>query len=240
MPVDKNSSPLMQQLALELGPPPPPTFDSFFPGRNAATFAALRAALASGARCIYLWGPQASGKTHLLRAFVAQRGEPARYAGPGDHFDDSVDDCVDNATGESAFAADDVQRLDMVGQVALFDLYNRYRSSGGTLLAAGDRPPAELPLREDLRTRLGSALVLHLAPLSDEEKAAALSEHARQRGFRIAPELIEYVLKQVQRDMGTQMAVVAALDRTSLERKRPVTLPLVREVLKLLTIKEPR
>jgi len=89
-------------------------------------------------------------------------------------------------------------------------------------------------LREDLRTRLGSGLVLRLEPLSDDEKAAALSEHAHQRGFRIAPELIEYVLNHVKRDMGTQMAVVATLDRVSLERKRPVTLPLVREVLKSL------
>jgi DnaA family protein len=221
----------MQQLALELGPPPPPTFDSFFPGRNAASFAALRAALRDGERCIYLWGPQASGKTHLLRAFVAEpRQQVSRYAAPGDS--------LDNAAGETCLAADDVQSLDMVGQVALFDLYNRFRAAGGTLLAAGDRPPAELPLREDLRTRLGSALVLRLAPLADEEKAAALSEHARQRGFRIAPELIEYVLKQVRRDMGTQMAVVAALDRVSLERQRPVTLPLVREVLKLLDLKK--
>ena len=141
--------------------------------------------------------------------------------------------------GETALAADDVQHLDMVGQIALFDLFNRFRSSGGTLLAAGDRPPAELPLREDLRTRLGSGLVLRLQPLSDEEKAAALSEHAHQRGFRIAPELIEYVLHHVKRDMGTQMAVVAELDRVSLERKRPITLPLVREVLKLLSIKRP-
>jgi DnaA family protein len=226
----------MQQLALELGPPPPPTYDSFFPARNAASFEALRAALAAGEQYIYLWGPRGSGKTHLLRAFVADAAaravEPtrARYAAPGDSIDDR--------SGETAMAADDVHRLDMVGQIALFDLYNHFRGSGGTLLAAGDRPPADLPLREDLRTRLGSGLVLRLEPLSDEEKAAALSEHARQRGFRIAPELIDYVQRHVKRDMGTQMAVVAALDRISLEKKRPVTLPLVREALKSLEIKK--
>jgi DnaA family protein len=219
----------MHQLALELGPPPPPTFESFFPGRNAAAFSALRSALQGGERCIYLWGASGSGKTHLLRAFAVEaqdEGRCARYAGPGDSIDDHA--------GETALAVDDAHRLDMVGQIALFDLYNRFRTSGGTLLTAGDRPPAELPLREDLRTRLGSGLVLRLEPLSDEEKAAALSEHAHQRGFRIAPELIEYVLNHVKRDMGTQMAVVAELDRVSLERQRPVTLPLVREVLKSL------
>lgn len=221
-----------QQLVLELGPPPPPTFESFFPGRNAAAFNALRAALQGGERFIYLWGPEGSGKTHLLRAFVTEaigQGGRARHVGPGESIDDQA--------GETAIAADDAQQLDMVGQIALFDLYNRFRTLGGTLVSAGDRPPADLPVREDLRTRLGAGLVLRFEPLSDEEKAAALSEHARQRGFRIAPELIEYVLNQVPRDMGTQMSVVAALDRTSLERKRPITLPLVREVLKLSGLK---
>ena len=83
----------MQQLALELGPPPPPTFDSFFPARNAAAFAALRAALEAGEQYVYLWGPRGSGKTHLLRAFVtdaAARTVSARYAAPGDSIDDSA------------------------------------------------------------------------------------------------------------------------------------------------------
>ena len=222
-----------QQLVLELGPPPPPTFDSFFPGHNAAAFEALRTALQGGERFIYLWGPRGSGKTHLLHAWIAEAaaaGRCARYAAPGESIDDQA--------GETAFAADDAHGLDMVGQIALFDLYNRYRTVGGTLLSAGDRPPADLPLREDLRSRLGAGLVLRFEPLSDEEKGAALSEHARQRGFRIAPDLIDYVLNHVRRDMGTQIAVVAALDRVSLERKRPVTLPLVREVLKLLELKK--
>jgi DnaA-homolog protein len=221
-----------QQLVLELGPPPPPTFESFFPGRNTPAFNALRAALQGGEHFIYLWGPEGSGKTHLLHAFVTEvlaGGCRARYVGPGESIDDHA--------GETGIAADDTQQLDMVGQIALFDLYNRFRTHGGTLVSAGDRPPADLPVREDLRTRLGAGLVLRFEPLSDEEKAAALSEHARQRGFRIAPELIEYLLNQVPRDMGTQMSVVAALDRTSLERKRPITLPLVREVLKLSGLK---
>ena len=103
-----------------------------------------------------------------------------------------------------------------------------------TLLTSGACPPVDLPLREDLRTRIGSGVVLRLQPLTDEEKAAAISEHGRRRGLDLAPELIEYLLNHVARDMGTQMAVVDTLDRVSLERKRPLTLPLLREVLRLL------
>ncbi len=220
----------MQQLTLALAPAPEPTFDTFFAGRNKATLATLatlRHALAGNEHFVYLWGPRGSGKSHLLRAFAADaasNGTPAIYIAAGESMPAEA----------SVVAADDAHRLDMVGQLALFDLYNRFRTSGGMLLSAGDRPPAELPLREDLRTRLGAGVVLRVEPLSDEEKRAAVSEHGRQRGLALAPELIDYLLTHVTRDMGTQMAVVDTLDRVSLERKRPITQPLLREVLALI------
>ena len=220
----------MQQLTLALAPAPEPTFDTFFAGRNEATLAtlaALRHALDGNEHFVYLWGPRGSGKSHLLRAFAAdaaRNGTPATYIAAGESM----------PADASVVAADDAHQLDMVGQLALFDLYNRFRTRGGMLLSAGDRPPAELPLREDLRTRLGAGVVLRVEPLSDEEKRAALSEHGRQRGLALAPELIDYLLTHVTRDMGTQMAVVDTLDRVSLERKRPITQPLLREVLSLI------
>jgi DnaA family protein len=76
--------------------------------------------------------------------------------------------------------------------------------------------------------------VLRIEALSDEEKKAALSSHAHSRGIALAPDLLEYILERAVRDMGTQMAVIDLLDRLSLERKRPVTMPLVREVLQLI------
>ncbi len=219
----------MQQLTLQLSPPPAPTFDSFFPARNAAALAQLRALVDGEEQFVYVWGAPGSGKTHLLRSFVsaaAARGRPARYIAPGEH--------IDSAPDEAVIACDAVHQLDMVGQLALFDLYNRFKSGGGALLTAGDRPPLELPLREDLRTRMGAGVVLRIEPLSDEEKKAALSSHAESRGISLAPDLLEYILERAVRDMGTQMAVIDSLDRLSLERKRPITMPLVREVLQLI------
>ena len=176
----------MQQLTLALAPAPEPTFDTFFAGRNEATLAtlaALRHALDGNEHFVYLWGPRGSGKSHLLRAFAAdaaRNGTPATYIAAGESM----------SAEASVVAADDAHQLDMVGQLALFDLYNRFRTSGGMLLSAGDRPPAELPLREDLRTRLGAGEVLRVEPLSDEEKRAALSEHGRQRGLALAARVV--------------------------------------------------
>ena len=219
---------MMQQLVLELAPPAAPTLENFFPGRNEAAVSALRDALVGGERVVYLFGEPGSGKTHLLRAAVreAERlGQTALYAGAPHAALTVVPDC-------DVLAVDDIERLETVSQRVLFDAFNVLRAGRGRLFGAGTQPAAELPLREDLRTRLGSGLSLRLAPLNDEEKAAALTWHAAQRGLKLAPEIVGYLLTHCRRDMGTQIAVLDALDRHSLEHKRPVTLPLLREALR--------
>jgi len=219
----------MQQLLLELAPPPPPTLENFSPGRNGVALKALRGALEGGERFVFLWGPSGSGKTHLLRGFAGSAGAKGTAA-----YIQAANADWTHADRRELAAVDDVARLDDSGQIALFDLCNRLRASGGALAASGEAPPAQLALRPDLRSRLASGIVLQLHPLSDEEKAAALRERATERGIALDGELIRYLLTHFDRDMGTQIAALDALDRYSLQRKRPITLPLLKEALSLL------
>ena len=221
---------MMQQLLLQLAPPPAPTLDNFVPGRNGAALQALRdiARGADAERFIYLWGEPGSGRTHLLRGLAQLAG--ARKAL---YFSSAPDSRLENdrLKDDSLIAVDDVQDLSAGDQIALFDLYNRARTAGGALVASGDAAPAQLGLRPDLRSRLAWGLAFQLHPLSDAEKAAALREHARARALDLAEEVIAYLLKHARRDMASLIGILDALDRYSLEQKRPVTLPLVRDAL---------
>jgi DnaA family protein len=211
----------MRQLILDLLPATPPSLDNFVPGGNVETLAALTGWLA-GDRIdpsFCLWGEPGSGKSHLLQASGF------------DYVDAAADPSLSAAPASDQLAVDHVDRLDDAGQVALFNHFNRLRMGGGRLLTAVPQPPAHLALREDLRTRLGSGLIYRLQALSDEEKAAALAAQARERALKLAPESISYLLRHAPRDMRTLSAVIDALDRYSLEHKRPITLPLLREVL---------
>jgi DnaA family protein len=216
---------MMQQLLLQLALPPAPTLDNYVPGRNGAALQALRdiARGAGGERFVYLWGEPGSGRTHLLRglAQAAGGGKGLYLCGtPGG-----------SMAADNVIAVDDVQDLSAGGQIALFDLYNRVRAGGGALVASGDAAPAQLALREDLRSRLAWGLAFQLHPLSDAEKAAALREHARGRALDLPEDVIAYLLKHARRDMASLIGILDALDRYSLEQKRPVTLPLVRDAL---------
>jgi DnaA family protein len=131
------------------------------------------------------------------------------------------------------YLLDDCDRLDDDQQIAAFALYNQIREAGGVLVAAASRPPAQLMLREDLRTRLAWGLVYQVQGLSDEEKVDALSKSADARGLVLSPGVLPYLLTHSRRDMQSLSAILDALDRYSLETQRPITMPLLRELLQL-------
>lgn len=211
----------MRQLILDLLPESPPTLDNFVTGGNAETLALLTEWLA-GTRSdtsFCLWGEAGSGRSHLLQAsgFV--------------YIDATLDPALKTAPAAEQLAVDHVEALDEIGQIALFNHFNRLKMASGMLLTAADQPPAHLALREDLRTRLGSGLICRLQPLSDAEKAAALSVQAKERALKLTPELIDYLMRHAPRDMRTLSSIIVALDQYTLEQKRAVTLPLLRELL---------
>ena len=129
-------------------------------------------------------------------------------------------------------ALDDVDQLDVETQETAFHLYNALRERGGTLVASGPAPPVQLTLRDDLVTRLGWGLVYRVHGLSDAEKVGALIDHAAACGFPLLPEVGEYLLAHVRRDMPSLLTMLDALDRYSRETKRPVTMALVRELVR--------
>jgi DnaA family protein len=219
----------MKQLALTLAPPPEPSLDNFHPGRNIELLTALRG-LADGRsaeRFFYLWGESGCGRSHLLRAMaaaLAARQVATAYVGPGMPFP-SAD------SAPRALAVDDVDKLQPSAQAAFFNLYNSVRERQGIVLAAGSRPPAKLAMRPDLITRLGWGLVYQVHALADEDKMTALQRHAAARAFDLPDGVAEYLLRHFRRDLPSLMSMLDALDQYSLEAKRPITLPLLRELL---------
>ncbi len=215
----------MVQLLLDIAPVWTPTLENFVAGRNVELLSALRHALAGGAseRCLYLWGEGGCGKSHLLQAAVRQAkaaGRTARYA-------QAVP-----AKPAQVVAVDDIELLDDAGQIALFELYNRQREKGGVLLVSGAAAPAHLKVRDDLRTRLGWGLVYQVQALNDLEKAHALEQHAKARGFELPHEVTQYLLHHGRRDLPSLLAVLDALDAHCLRRQRAPSVPLLKEVLR--------
>jgi len=221
----------MKQLVLDLASPPRPTLDNFITGVNGELLDHLKRLATRRAReqCTFVWGRAGSGRSHLLQATVAGLQQAGASAVCLTCTDDTL--LEDGLERMDCVALDDVDRLGVAGQAAAFELFNALRERGGVLLASAAAPPAQLTLREDLATRLAWGLVFQVHALTDESKAQALAEHAASRGFRLAPEVSDFLLTRARRDLPTLLATLDALDRYSLETRRPVTVPLVRELL---------
>ncbi len=218
----------MKQLALGIGLDAELGLDDSVAGRNVELHQTLRQMLAGTGpeRLVYVWGAPGSGRTHTLRACEVE----GRRGGQTVHRWDGRSSVP---SGASLLLVDDVDRLGASEQIELFHEINRIRDAGyGRMIVAGSTPPASLELREDLRTRLGAGLVFQLHPLTDEQKTVALSRHARARGLDMPEDVARYLLTHSDRDLRALLQTLDRLDRGALERQRPLTLPLLRDVLR--------
>jgi len=217
----------MKQIPLAIGPDPLSTFDNYLTSANAAAVAHLRA-LRPPAAPVYLWGPPGSGKSHLLRALGHARQALGERAGSFDAADPVPWPWQPDW---SLVVVDRCELLDAERQQAAFALFVQASDAGALWAAAGRVPPVDLPLRDDLRTRLAWGHVFALQCCSEAEARAALRREADRRGIFLADEVMDYLLTRSARDLGTLMQVLERIDRFALARQRTVTVPLLRQML---------
>ncbi|MDP2370375.1 DnaA regulatory inactivator Hda [Rhodoferax sp.] len=225
----------MKQMVLDMGVAIGPTLASFLAGPNEAALQHLRIWASERASSVnrspvpcYLWGASGSGKTHLLRAVrEALREQGARVG----WLDSSVVAPPEFDEAWSAVVLDDVHLYTAEQQHAAFNWFVNAQTHHRAVLAAGDRPPADLSLRDDLRTRLGWGHVFQLQVLSEPERRAVLRKAADARGVFLGDEVMDFMLTRFSRDLGSLMELLELVDGYALQTKRGVTIPLIKSMM---------
>jgi DnaA family protein len=221
----------MKQIALDIGLARGPTLASFCAGPNDAALKHLQLWAGSPTRSpvpTYLWGASASGKTHLLKAVAESLREQGASAG---WLDATIHEPPEFNERWAVVLLDDVHLYTAVQQHAAFNWFVNAQTLQRGVVAAGALPPADLPLREDLRTRLGWGHVFHLQVLSESERRAVLRQAADSRGVMLTDEVLDYMLHRFSRDLGSLMELLVQLDGYALQTQRAITIPLIRSML---------
>jgi chromosomal replication initiation ATPase DnaA len=173
-----------------------------------------------------LAGPDGSGKTHLAHLFAAQAAAlivAATALGV---------DAVPALAGAPAVVVEDADQG--VDETALLHLYNLAHERGRRLLLTARIPPARWTIAlPDLRSRLAALPVTTIGMPDEALLGALLLKLFADRQTRVGQDLIAYLIPRLERSFAAVHAAVDALDRAALERRRPITVPLAREVLRL-------
>lgn len=194
----------------------------------------LQTRAGQGDAVIYLYGPEGSGKSHLLQGACHLAGSEAVYLPLAELAGYAPQEVLQGVESLALVCLDDVDAVlgDADWELALFNLYNRAREADCRLLVAGNAAPRVLDVGlEDLRSRLSWGIVYQLAAADDARKAAILQFRAARRGLQLPAEVASYITSRAPRALDQLLELLERLDRASLTEQRALSVPFVRQTL---------
>jgi chromosomal replication initiation ATPase DnaA len=172
-----------------------------------------------------LIGPEASGKTHLVRVWQAMSG--AEMLAP-----DRLDMRGLDALGEgSAISVEDIDR-EGYDEKALFHLLNAAREKQLFLLMTSREAPSRIDYTlPDLRSRLSALPAVSIGAPDDALLKTVMLKQFADRQLSIEPKVLDFLALHIDRSLAAASLAVQAVDRAALASGRKITRQLAASVL---------
>ena len=218
-----------QQLVLDLGHRIAFGAEDFLVGAsNAAAVALVDGWPDWAAPAVLVVGPLRAGKSHLAHVWKARSG--ARIVSAKDLGEADVRD-LETA---GALIVEDLDRG--IGcERTLFHLLNLARERRASLLLTSSLPPGDLAIAlPDLRSRLRAAVTVEIAAPDDGLLQAVLVKHFADRQLLVDPQVVAFIVLNMDRTMAAAARIVEATDRLALASRRKVTRALAAEAMAAL------
>ncbi|WP_417519539.1 HdaA/DnaA family protein [Minwuia sp.] len=172
---------------------------------------------------LIIHGPPRCGKTHLSHIWAALNDG---------HLINGVDltfDAVPGLSGRSIVVENAENAED---PRVLFHLYNLQREDRGRLLMVSRRPPAgwgyDLP---DLTSRIAATPTEEIIQPGEDLLGPLLVKLAADRQMVLPPDVVQYMLKRLERSFAAAERIVKALDDAALKTQQRISLPLARKIM---------
>jgi chromosomal replication initiation ATPase DnaA len=216
------------QLPLDLGHRPALDRDAFLvTDSNAAAVGWIDRWPAWPMPALVLEGPPGAGKTHLASVWRA-RADAGLIEGAA----------LDAAAVPRLLDVGRplvVERADRAPEEPLLHLYNGFAEGRLSLLLTAGGAPARWGTRlPDLSSRLKALPVAQILAPDDRLIHAILIKLFADRQLIVADDVVDFLTARMERSFEAARALVGAIDTASLAARRPVTVPLVRDVLRAL------
>lgn len=228
---------LAPQLPLTLQPQAVYTLDNFHFSQSELASAFTTFCQFSSLSYLYLWGENASGKSHLLMAAAdhcQQQQKRAVYLPLAELISTSSPEILQSLEQLDLLCIDELDALagNREWEEALFHCFNRLQLAGCHLLIGSRYNPASLNITlPDLASRLATGLIYQLPNLDDDAKQKAMIVQAQARGIELTEDVASYMLRHHSRDIRELINLIHVLDKESMAAKRRLTIPFIRQVL---------
>ncbi len=237
MPSDFSPNSSLPQIPFQFGDFQQNDFASFLPGENQELLTLLSAiSKKQEVHRLYLWGESGIGKTHLLQAACKQASETDLQVAyiPLKQLEEMSPEILHGLGELDLVCVDDIECV--AGQIewqqGLTWLYNELRDNEHSMIISANISATNIALEvEDLKSRLAWDQVVKIKSSDDELKIEILKRKANARSFELSDEVIEFLIRRVDRDLGSLMELLDKIDHASLAAKRKITIPFVKELI---------
>ena len=163
-------------------------------------------------------GPEACGKSHLVRAWGAEHC--AQFIQPGDD--------VATIPARSMIVLDNADD-NAVPEEWLFHLYNWVKEVGGKLVLTSRENPTRWQVSlPDLRSPLATVTIGKIAKPDDMLITALLVKLFSDRQLQVDMAVIDYILPRLERSFAAVHSFVEQVDASALASQRKITKALVK------------
>tara|TARA_B100000035_G_scaffold29304_1_gene22494 strand:- start:344 stop:1030 length:687 start_codon:yes stop_codon:yes gene_type:complete len=185
---------------------------------------------------LFIYGTKESGKTFLLQALCNSYSSMSKSSlyiplnkvmNYGVEIFESLENmnliCVDNI--EEAISKIEWEK-------AIFNLINKALISKSRLILSSSQDLKSLNFAlPDLESRIRKIQSFELYPINDKDIFDALKYISKFTSINLGDKEVKYLVTYSQRNISNLVQILESLDQLSMEMKRKITIPLIKEVI---------
>ena len=185
---------------------------------------------------VFLYGTEDSGKSFLLQStcnYYASDYKSSVYIPISEAIKHGTS-FIDSLEGLDLICLDDIDLIasNKDWEVGIFNLINDCLSSNCRLIFSSCKNPSSINFElDDLRSRIKRIDHIELYPISDANLPEAIKFVSQLRSINLGDKEINYLVTYTKRNMTDLIEIISKLDQLSMELKRKITVPLIKEII---------
>lgn len=118
-----------------------------------------------------------------------------------------------------------------ISEIDLFNLYNSSKDNSSKLILRENSLIQKSILLPDLKSRINSNIELVMPKLTDKDKKHIIEIELIKRGLSIKEKNLDFIMNHSSRNLETLQTLVNKLDKLTMERKKNISIPLIKELI---------